>query len=132
MAKLNQPCSCGSNKEYAQCCGQYISGATTAPTAEALMRSRYTAYTLKEEGYLLQTWHTSTRPEKLDLSSDTVTKWIGLEVKRQQQQDETHAIVEFVAKYKINGRAHRMHETSHFEKGEGKWFYVDGEVNESR
>lgn len=125
-------CPCGSTLAYEKCCGQYIEGHAPAPTAEALMRSRYTAYTLKNESYVLATWHISNRTESLDLASDNLTKWIGLEVKRHQQQDETHAIVEFVAKYKINGRAHRMHETSNFVKEEGKWFYVDGDSNEKK
>lgn len=129
MSKVNLPCPCGSNKAYAQCCGQYIDSATPAPTAEALMRSRYTAFTLHSVEYLQHTWHESTRPEKIDLTSDVATKWIGLEVKRHEQQDTSHAIVEFIAKYKINGRAHRMHEISRFVKEDNKWFYVDGDVS---
>lgn len=124
-------CPCGSNLPYNKCCGQYIAGHAAAPTAEALMRSRYTAYTLKNEAYVLATWHTSTRPESLDLADDN-SKWIGLEVKRHQQQDDAHAIVEFVAKFKINGRAHRMHEISNFVKEEGKWFYVNGDLSEKQ
>ncbi len=61
------------------------------------MRSRYTAYTLLREDYLLATWHASTRPPKLGLAEETPAKWLGLEVKRHEQQDEDHAIVEFVA-----------------------------------
>ena len=121
-------CPCGTNQPYEKCCDPYISGIFPAPTAEALMRSRYTAYTLLDEKYLLATWHTSTRPEALNLAQDT-SKWIGLEVKCHQQQDADHAIVEFVAKYKINGRAHRLHEVSRFVREKGKWFYVNGEVN---
>jgi SEC-C motif-containing protein len=93
------------------------------------MRSRYTAYTFLREDYLLATWHTSTRPSSLDLAADAATKWIGLEVKRNEQQDAEHAIVEFVARYKVNGRAHRLHEVSHFVRENGRWFYVDGEVS---
>jgi SEC-C motif domain protein len=122
-------CPCGSNLPYEKCCGPYIEGHTSAPTAEALMRSRYTAYTLKNENYVLATWHASTRPASLYLANDKATKWIGLEVKRRQQQDDTHAIIEFVAKYKINGRAQRLHETSNFVYEGGLWFYVDGEIN---
>lgn len=92
------------------------------------MRSRYTAYTLLREDYLLATWHTSTRPASLDLAADAATKWIGLEVKRHEQQDTDHAIVEFVARYKVNGRAHRLHEVSRFVREDGRWFYVDGDV----
>ena len=93
------------------------------------MRSRYTAYTLLHENYLLATWHTSTRPQALNLAQDN-SKWLGLSIKRHQQQDETHAIVEFVARNKVNGRAFRLHETSRFVREDGRWFYVDGELHE--
>lgn len=127
MAELKQ-CPCGSQKEYAQCCGRYIEHDEPAPTPEALMRSRYTAYTLRREDYLLATWHASARPAVLDLAEDTATRWIGLEVKRHEQHDADHAIVEFVARYKVGGRAHRLHEVSRFVREGGRWFYVDGDV----
>ncbi len=92
------------------------------------MRSRYTAYTLLREDYLLATWHPSTRPSGLELAQEPLTKWIGLEVKRYEQQNESAATVEFVAKYKINGKAHLMHEISQFVQENEKWFYVAGEV----
>ena len=92
------------------------------------MRSRYTAYTMLREDYVLATWHVSTRPVQLGLGDDAASKWLGLEVKRHQQQDDTHAIVEFVARYKLGGRAHRLHEVSRFVREDGRWFYVDGEV----
>jgi SEC-C motif-containing protein len=103
-----------------------VEGIEHAPTAEALMRSRYTAYTQFREDYLLATWHSSTRPSALGLAEEVQTKWVGLEVKRHEQQDESHAIVEFVARYKVNGRAHRLHEESCFVREEGRWFYVNG------
>ncbi len=121
-------CPCGSNKRYTDCCARYVEGNESAPTAEALMRSRYTAYTLLREDYLLATWHSSTRPASLGLAEDVPTKWIGLDMKRHEQQDAEHAIVEFVARYKVNGRAHRLHETSRFVREGGRWFYVDGDV----
>jgi SEC-C motif-containing protein len=93
------------------------------------MRSRYTAYTLQRENYLLATWHPTTRPGSLDLAKDVHTKWLGLDVKRQEQQDSNHAIVEFVARYKVNGRAHRMHEVSRFVRENGSWLYLDGEID---
>ncbi len=129
MAKLTPACPCGSTKPFTACCAPYVECNEAAPTAEALMRSRYTAYTLLREDYLLATWHTSTRPASLDLAADVATKWIGLEVKRHEQQDTDHAIVEFVARYKVNGRAHRLHEVSRFVREDGRWFYVDGEVS---
>lgn len=92
------------------------------------MRSRYTAYVLKLEDYLLATWHPDTRPDALDLADDD-TKWLGLEIKRQQESGDA-AVVEFVARYKVAGRAHRLHEISRFERKDGRWFYVDGEFSQ--
>ncbi len=122
-------CPCGSNKSYTVCCARYVEGSEPAPSAEALMRSRYTAYTLLSEDYLLATWHPSTRPSTLGLADDVPTKWLGLDVKRHEQQGADHAIVEFVARYKVNGRAHRLHEVSRFVREEGRWFYLDGDIN---
>lgn len=127
MAKLKL-CPCGSNIVYADCCGRHIDGDEAAPAAEALMRSRYTAYTMQREDYLLATWHASTRPAQLGLAGEMPTKWLGLEVKRHEQQGGEHAIVEFVARYKVNGRAHRLHETSRFVREGGRWFYMDGDI----
>jgi SEC-C motif-containing protein len=93
------------------------------------MRSRYTAYTLLREDYLLATWHVSTRPAQLGLADEADNKWLGLQVKQHVQQDADHAIVEFIARYKIGGRAHRMHEVSSFVREDGRWFYVDGEIS---
>lgn len=126
MAKLTTLCPCGSNKEFAECCVRYMQGKESAPSAEALMRSRYTAYTLLNEDYLLATWHSSTRPSVLGLAEEAPTKWLGLEVLCHEQQDANHATVEFDARYKVNGRAHRLHEISTFVREDGRWFYVDG------
>lgn len=116
------------DKKFADCCGRYLDGGEVAATAEELMRSRYTAYTLMREDYLLATWHPSTRPVALGLADDVATRWIGLEIKRHEQQQPDSAVVEFVARYKVHGRAHRMHEVSRFVREDGQWFYVDGEV----
>jgi SEC-C motif domain protein len=121
-------CPCGNKLAYAGCCGRYLDGGEPAPTAEALMRSRYSAYVLQREDYLLATWHASTRPVRLGLAEDVPTKWIGLEIKRHELQDADHAIVEFVARYKVQGRAHRLHETSRFIREDGRWLYVDGDL----
>ncbi len=130
MKNQSNLCPCGSSQPYAACCARYIEGHAAAPTAEALMRSRYTAYVLLKEEYLLATWHPSTRPNSLGLADEASAKWTGLEVKRHEQQDDEHAIVEFVARYKVNGRAHRLHEVSRFEKEAGRWFYVDGDIQQ--
>lgn len=119
-----KPCPCGA-ADYAACCGHYHGG-TVAPDAAALMRSRYSAYVLKLEAYLLATWHHTTRPAALDLAADNA-KWLGLELKKHTPESDDRATVEFVARYKIGGRAHRLHEISHFVREEGRWFYVDGE-----
>jgi SEC-C motif-containing protein len=121
-------CPCGSNQPYISCCACYVEGQELAPTAEALMRSRYTAYTLQRTDYLLATWHPSKRPIALGLAEDVSTKWLGLEVKRREQQDADHAIVEFVARYKVSGRAQRLHEVSRFVREDGRWLYVDGDI----
>jgi SEC-C motif domain protein len=122
-------CPCGSTKQYSACCGVYIDGAEIPQTAEALMRSRYTAYTLLREDYLLATWHVSTRPAQFGLAAEASSKWLGLQVKRHEQHDDTHALVEFVARYKVGGRAQRMHEVSRFVREDGRWFYVDGDLD---
>ncbi len=131
MKKTNsttEPCPCG-GKTYATCCAPYHQGAS-APTAEALMRSRYTAFVYQMEPYLLTTWHPDTRPETLDLAGDNA-KWLGLEVKRHVQDGPDSALVEFVARYKVNGRAHRLHEISRFTRDAEGWRYVDGTFPEA-
>jgi len=129
VAKLDIPCPCGSNQSYSHCCGRYLDRNEIPATAEALMRSRYTAYTLLREDYLLATWHVSTRPEQLGLAAEATGKWLGLQVKHHEQTDGTHAVVEFIARHKTGGRAHRMHEVSRFVREDGRWFYVDGDLD---
>ena len=92
------------------------------------MRSRYTAYTLKNAIYLTATWHPDTRPVNLDLADQADAKWLGLTIKKHEIIDADHALVEFVARYKLNGRAHRLHEISRFQRVNGSWLYVDGEL----
>ena len=93
------------------------------------MRSRYSAYVLALEPYLLATWHASTRPPALNLADEAGTKWLGLEVRRHQQPDDGQALVEFVARYRVAGRGHRLHEVSRFVREDGRWYYVDGDVS---
>ncbi len=121
-------CLCGSGKSAESCCHAYHAGAT-APTAEALMRSRYVAYALGLEPYLLETWHISTRPAELKLNEDP-PRWLGLSIKRYEQQEIDLATVEFVARYKIGGRAYRLHETSRFVREGGRWLYLDGDIKD--
>jgi len=123
-------CPCG-GKDYAGCCGRFIEGGQAAPAADLLMRSRYTAYVLGREDYLKATWHATTRPAE-PVAQDRDTKWLGLEVRRHvpDAADGDRATVEFVARYKIGGRAHRLHEISRFVREDGRWFYVDGSFPE--
>jgi SEC-C motif-containing protein len=130
MPKQDNTCPCSSDIDFTSCCGRYISGEQDAPTAEALMRSRYSAYVVADENYLLDTWHSTTRPAALGLQEDTTTKWIGLDIKGTNlgtEQDE-QGTVEFVARCKINGKAERLHENSRFRKENGKWYYLDGNI----
>ena len=92
------------------------------------MRSRYSAFTLGLIDYLQATWHPSTRPAALE-PLPAGLRWLGLEVRRHVQQDAGHAIVEFVARSKLGGRAERLRETSRFVREDGQWWYVDGDVD---
>ncbi len=89
------------------------------------MRSRYSAFVLGHADYLLATWHPSTRPAAIEADPPGL-KWLGLDVRRHEVQDADHATVEFVARSKLGGRAHRLHETSRFVREGGRWYYVDG------
>lgn len=122
-------CPCGSGRPLAECCGRFHAG-EAAPDAARLMRSRYSAYVLGLEDYLLATWHPATRPASLELDAPPRPQWLGLTVKSHVPLDASHATVEFVARYKLNGRAYRLHETSRFERVGGRWVYVDGEIHE--
>jgi len=94
-------------------------------TAEALMRSRYAAFVALDREWLLASWHHSTRPATLEL--DPSIKWLGLDVKDHVVIDDTHAEVEFVARFRIGGgRAERLYERSRFVREDGRWYYVDG------
>jgi len=124
-------CPCDSGKPYKDCCFMYHMEKVHAPTAEALMRSRYSAYALRKADYVLYSWHPSTRPSELDLSDDK-TKWLGLTIVGTAggQPDDDEGTVEFIAKYKIGGRACKLAEKSRFVREKGRWYYVDGDVEE--
>lgn len=124
--KVEQSCPCGvsGTASYAHCCGRFIDNGEAPQSAVELMRSRYTAYTLHNDPYLKATWHATTRPVE-DVAQDRDVKWLGLEVRR-QEQDGDKATVEFVARYKVGGRAHRLHEVSRFVREAGRWYYLDG------
>ena len=125
------PCLCGQALPYAECCGKYHAG-QPAPTAEALMRSRYSAYALGLEAYLRATWHATTRPDAQTPLCDPATRWLGLEIRdcgavdSDDASETDSAFVEFVARCKVGGRAYRLHEKSRFVREDGRWYYVDG------
>ena len=121
-------CPCGSGDPYARCCGPYHRGERAAPTAEALMRSRYSAFAVGAAPYLVDSWHPSTRPASLELDDDVV--WRHLEIMRTQRGGpwDTDGVVEFEARF-VQGRSRgRLHEVSRFVREHGRWFYVDGDV----
>ena len=119
--RIDISCPCGTGNSLSDCCKPVISGASKAVSAEALMRSRYTAYVLKDEEYLLNSWHHSTRPDSLGMDVDV--KWLRLKI-----VNSTPSQVEFIATYRSSGKAYKMHENSRFLFEDGRWFYVDGVV----
>jgi SEC-C motif-containing protein len=140
MSSPSKPaaCPCG-GASFAACCGPYLAGDAVPPGAEALMRSRYTAYTQRNEAYLRATWHPSTLPPQPVVDENERLQWLGLEVKsslrlRQRKanlpESPDRDTVEFVARYKIDGRACRLHEVSRFVRENGHWFYLDGSFPE--
>jgi len=122
------PCPCGSGLAYPACCGPFIVGTDLPQTAQQLMRSRYTAYTRGDAAYLSATWHPTTRRQ--DLDADPRVRWLGLKIIATEagEAEDHRGLVEFVARYKIGGRAHRLHERSRFKRFQGRWFYVDAEL----
>ncbi|OIP99854.1 MAG: hypothetical protein AUK35_05790 [Zetaproteobacteria bacterium CG2_30_46_52] len=125
--KPNAPCPCGSVYPYAQCCGQYHQG-ITAPTAEKLMRSRFSAYVLGLTDYILRSWHPSFRPSQSDMGGMQL-KWIHLDILGHQsgQIDDDTGEVTFAAFYVAGGKCKKLQETSRFEQINGQWLYRDGD-----
>lgn len=125
------PCPCGRTDAkgrplaFGACCGPSLAG-RAAPDAECLMRSRYSAFVRGDVPYLLGTWHASTRPATLEL--DALAQWLGLEIRQYRQTGPDTAEVEFVARFRVGGRAVRQHELSRFVREDGRWYYVDGDV----
>ncbi|NOX75624.1 MAG: hypothetical protein GXP17_03205 [Gammaproteobacteria bacterium] len=122
-------CPCGSDKNFEQCCGLYLSGKQFPPTAEALMRSRYTAYTRFDDIYLLDSWLPEHRPEDPSPSRDDGSTWTGLEILRTEagQVGDTEGVVEFVAHCDVKGTPAQLHEVSRFSHDGKRWYYVDGD-----
>ena len=125
-------CPCGRTdargraRAYADCCAPAHTGARPAPDAETLMRSRYSAFVRGDVPYLLATWYASTRPASLTLEQEA--RWLGLEIRQHRMTGADTAEVEFVARFRVAGRAVRQHELSRFVREAGRWYYVDGDV----
>ena len=126
-------CHCGSGREWEACCGPLIAGERAAETAEALMRSRYSAYAVGAVDYLGETLH----PEhRADWDREATARWaerstwLGLEIVATEAggPDDEEGIVEFIARFTERGQPKQHHERSRFRRHGGRWYYVDGEV----
>lgn len=117
-------CPCGLGEPYAACCGRFHEGAKTAPTAELLMRSRFSAFAVGDTAYLKRTWHPTTRPRTLRL--DAEQQWTRLEILAKTGGGPLHAegTVEFRAHYVEQGYPGSMHENSRFVREDGQWLYL--------
>ena len=126
-------CPCGSGIAFAQCCSGIITGQRTAETAEQLMRSRYTAYVVKNVDYLVHTTHPSVRSHELEASIRTwmrQVEWLKLHVVATEQgtADDEDGRVEFIAEYLTSTAPGRHHECSVFKKVADDWYYLGEEV----
>ncbi|MFH8612329.1 YchJ family protein [Streptomyces sp. NPDC018029] len=120
------PCPCGQPLSYEKCCGRLHRGEAAAATPEELMRSRYSAFAVRDEGYLLRTWHPRTRPPRVEF--DPALRWVGLDIEETTEGTAFHTTgtVTFRARYTDGGRPDALHERSRFERTDGVWTYVDG------
>ncbi|AEM83687.1 UPF0225 protein ychJ [Streptomyces violaceusniger Tu 4113] len=119
-------CPCGLPAAYDDCCGRLHRGQARATTAETLMRSRYSAFAVGDEAYLLRSHHPTTRPPGAGL--DPGVRWVRLEILGTTEGSAFHTTgtVEFRAHYTEGGRAGSLHENSRFVRHEGEWVYLDG------
>jgi len=124
-------CPCGSGDTLDACCGRYLAGGAgrAAPTAQALMRSRYTAFVLGDTAHLLATWHPDTRPAELEL--DPQQRWLHLTVESCTAGGpfDAEGTVEFTAIHRGPGGRGELHELSRFVRCDGRWYYVDGDLS---
>lgn len=126
-------CPCQSGKEYQACCGPIIGGSQTAPTAEALMRSRYTAFATGEIDYLKKSLHPDHRADFDPASTRDVadnSEWISLQIIGTSGggKDDREGTVEFIATFRRQGATYRHHEVGQFNRHNGAWYYTDGEL----
>ncbi|MEU1275434.1 YchJ family metal-binding protein [Streptomyces sp. NPDC005799] len=127
MSRRPSPsCPCGLPGTYEKCCGRFHRGEAAAPTAEALMRSRYSAFVQRDEPYLLRTWHPRTRPARVGFEAGM--RWTGLEILDTADGSAFHATGTVTFRASFRGGA--LHERSRFERVEGAWVYVGGEFLE--
>ncbi|PJN36752.1 hypothetical protein CG747_31340 [Streptomyces sp. CB02959] len=121
----NSPCPCGREASYGECCAPFHQRHAAAPTAERLMRSRYSAFAVGDTAYLLRSWHSTTRPATLEL--DPVQRWTGLEILATTGGSAFHTegTVAFRAHYAVRGHAGSQEEHSRFVREDGRWVYVD-------
>jgi SEC-C motif-containing protein len=126
---MNELCPCGLPKSYENCCGQYIESDIPAPTPEALMRSRYSAYVFANVAYIAQTM----KGEPLrQFKPEDVAKWLadvkwqGLKVIQERVKSDKLGFVSFEARYLYQGVPESICEKSEFHKIDNKWFYVGG------
>ena len=119
-------CPCGSRQPYSTCCEPCHQG-KPASSPEALMRSRYSAFVLNLTDYLKATWHTSTRPQDLDLTE--APKWVSLQV-LSSDEGEHEGTVHFRALYRAGGGWGYLEENSRFVRDDERWYYVPGDTRE--
>jgi SEC-C motif-containing protein len=121
-------CPCLSGEQYSECCGRFHRGEAEAPTAEQLMRSRYSAFVVRDEGYLLRTWHPHSRPGRLEL--DPAMQWRRLDILSTSLGGplDTEGVVEFAAHYRHDGDRGVQHETSRFVRQNRRWYYVGADA----
>jgi SEC-C motif-containing protein len=132
---MNTPayCPCGSSKRYADCCAPYIAGKQLPPTPEALMRSRYSAFTQADVQYIAETMKGPVArqfdPEGARQWAQHVT-WMGLQVVHASSvtNTDTKGTVEFIVNYRFQGKVESIHEISEFQRENGHWYYVDGKA----
>jgi SEC-C motif-containing protein len=126
-------CVCGSALAFDKCCEPYIKGTAKAPTAEALMRSRYVAFTTSNVDYIEATTDPSTRSE-FDRNGTTEwagnSEWQGLEIVSTDKglSSDSGGTVEFIAKYHYDKADRVHHERAEFKKRDGHWFFLDGKL----
>jgi SEC-C motif-containing protein len=121
-------CPCGSGDIYTACCRPFHDGEAAPATAQLLMRSRYSAFAVRNSDYLRSSWHHSTRPAEIELD-DAVT-WTLLEIIDTDRGSplDTEGIVEFRAHYRSPQGRRMRHERSRFTRDAGRWYYVDGDT----